>query len=525
WPFGYAFAVHEDRQQLAEWLQSQMVTAMGDGRYLALFERWADRLEPGVDPVPVAWRAALTALVILALAAALVVIWNISLREQVAARTRKVIQELDQRKMAERRARQLARLEPVTGLFNIRYFCGKLDDNLKNRSRNQPAELMLVRLQDLESVVRSFGYRIAENMVRSFGEALKQTFPEPVAHLGRGTYAVFDPEGTAHLQLDRLEQAVRGSESLVHPRFICGSAFWPEDDIEINELLHKAELALVESQARQGRWSRYRSHLQSDPLDLSIVDHFRRDDIQGLWFALQPQVTLPDQQCCGAELLARWQHPELGELSPARFVPLLENAGLVDRLTWKAIDAGVELLVKHGRQHPDMTLSVNVSARDLARADFHEQLQQRILAAGCPARQLKLEITETGLLNDRTLVRQNLERLSDLGVIFSIDDFGTGYSSLDYISRFPIREVKIDRTFVGRMLENPRDLSIVRSTIALAHEMDMRVVGEGAETKEHVARLIELECDLAQGWAIGYPMTPSSFFENWGRFQLPVHRQ
>ena len=126
---------------------------------------------------------------------------------------------------------------------------------------------------------------------------------------------------------------------------------------------------------------------------------------------------------------------------------------------------------------------------------------------------LKLEITETGLINDRAAVRENVEHLARNGLIVSIDDFGTGYSTLDYISRFPISEVKIDSSFVIRMLDSRRDRSIVRSTIAMAHEMDMKVVGEGAETPAHLRALGDLGCDLAQGWAVGYPQPKSEFME------------
>jgi len=515
WPRGYAFAVRDDREALADWLQASLVDAVADGRYLELYNRWADRVEPGRDRAADWLRFTLWALAALALAGAAFVIWNFSLRRQVAERTREVVEELESRRQAERRSRDLARREPITGLYNVRYFCGKCAELLEEASQPAAAELMLIRLVELESVIRTFGYHVAERMVLGFGEAVNRTFSDPVAHLGRGTFAVFDRNGAASKQLDRLQQAVYDNESLVHPRFVAGSAFCPEDDVEVGELLQKAELALAESQARQCRWTRYHSALQYDPVDLRIVESFRVESVAGLWFALQPQIRLADRRLCSAELLARWNHPDLGEIEPVRFIPLLENAGLIGRLTEQACAAATDTLNGMGGAD-DLTLSVNASVRDLLDPQFARRVARRLEDRGVPGRRLKLEITETGLISDRETVRVNLLTLTELGVTISIDDFGTGYSSLDYLSRFPIREVKIDRSFVVRMLESSRDLSIVRSTIAMAHELDMVVVGEGCETDAHIDRLAELGCDLAQGWAVGYPVPAAQFRQRAG---------
>jgi len=338
---------------------------------------------------------------------------------------------------------------------------------------------MLIRLLEVETVVRAFGYQVAEKMVMGFSEALRRTFDEPIAHLGRGTFAVFEPAGSVNDRLDSLEEAISRDETLVHPRFIAGSARYPDDDTDINDLLHKAELALAESLSQQCRWTAYRTDLQSDPVDLKIIHSVHENDFEGLGFLVQPQIALADGSICAGELLARWNHPELGELHPARFIPLLESAGLIGRLTGYACDEACALLGRLNAPDRPFQASVNVSVRDLVDASFHARIASLLEEHRVAARMLKFEITETGLINDRAAVRENLERVARLGVTVSMDDFGTGYSTLDYISRFPISEVKIDSSFVIRMLESPRDMSIVRSTIAMAHEMDMRVVGEG----------------------------------------------
>jgi len=513
WPRGYAFAVRTENEALAGWLQSRLVEVMSNGQYLELYDQWSDRLEPGRDPRAGYLRMALMALIVVGLAIVAFLIWNFSLRRQVARRTEQVVDELDQRQKAESQAREMARREPITGLYNARYFCGKCDEKLEAQPAGQKAELMLIRLLEVETVVRAFGYRVAERMVTGFGAALRRTFDEPVAHLGRGTFAVFDQAGAASERIDQLERSISQDATLIHPRFVTGSAIHPDDDTHVNDLLHKAELALAESLTQQCRWTRYRKELQADPADLRIVQSVQGNEIEGLTFVIQPQISLRDGAIQAGELLARWRHPELGDLQPDRFIPLLESAGLIGRLTLHAFDEALALLARLESRGDCFRASVNVSVRDLVDPLFHERLAAVLDENSRLAGRLKLEITETGLIDDRTVVRDNLERLARRGVKISIDDFGTGYSTLDYLSRFPISEVKIDRSFVFRILESPRDMSIVRSTIAMAHEMDMTVIGEGAETQAHIDALADLGCDLAQGWAVGYPEPREGFID------------
>ena len=513
WPRGYAFAVHRDRPELGAWLQSRLVETISNGQYLALYNQWSDRLEPGQDAAADYLRMALIALAVVGLGIGGFVIWNASLRRQVAQRTGEVVEELEHRKQAEHQARDMARREPITGLYNARYFCGKCGDLLEAQPADARGELMLIRLREVETVVRAFGYKVAERMVMGFSEALRRVFNEPIAHLGRGTFAVFEASGTVNDRIDALEQAISRDETLIHPRFIAGSARFPEDDRDINELLHKAELALAESLGQQCRWTAYVPELQSDPVDLKIIQSIHDNNVEGLGFVVQPQVDLGNGSIRAGELLARWDHSELGELHPARFVPLLESAGLVGRLTGFAFDEAFSLLRLLDKGDKSFQASINVSVRDLVDPTFHVRIASLFDENRIAAPMLKLEITETGLINDRAAVRENLEHLAARGVTVSIDDFGTGYSTLDYISRFPISEVKIDSSFVIRMLDSRRDRSIVRSTIAMAHEMDMKVVGEGAETPAHLRALGDLGCDLAQGWAVGYPQPKSEFME------------
>jgi EAL domain-containing protein (putative c-di-GMP-specific phosphodiesterase class I)/ABC-type amino acid transport substrate-binding protein/GGDEF domain-containing protein len=513
WPLGYAFAVDGDRSELADWLQSRLVEVMANGQYLALFERWSDRIEPGErwsgsQVRGVLWIGA--ALVGLLLFSAVI---SMVLRRRVAERTREIGEELARRRQAEHHARTLARQDPVTGLANVRHFCQQAGHLLEQAADRKAAEVLLIRLVEIDTVVRAFGYPVAERTVLDFARALERTFAGPIAHLGRGTFAILDTEAVASTRLDRLEEQLRRDAGLVFPRFVAGSAFHPEDDDGVAELLQKAELALVESLQLQCRWTRYRDELQTSRMDLTLLEDARDGGLEGLNFVAQAQIDLSGRRIQAGELLARWSHPVFGDLAPDHFIPLFENAGLVPEVTRRAIDAALATLVQAGAPAEALALSVNISARDLIDPGFAQRVVALLEHHGLPGRKLKLEITETSLVRDPEAVRPGLERLAAAGVHISLDDFGTGYSSLSYISRFPISEVKIDREFVSRMLESERDLDIVRSTIHLAHELGLTVVAEGAETRRHLELLAELGCDLAQGWAVGRPEPLQSFID------------
>ncbi|PKL96416.1 MAG: hypothetical protein CVV18_01865 [Gammaproteobacteria bacterium HGW-Gammaproteobacteria-8] len=513
WPLGYAFAVDDERAELADWLQSRLVEVMANGQYLALFERWSDRIEPGER-----WSVALLhgvvwfgigLLGLLLLAVAI----NFTLRRRVAERTREIAEELARRRQAEHKARTLSRQDPITGLANVRHFCQQAVNLLAQTPDLKAAEVLLIRLVDIDNVVRAFGYPIAERTVLDFARALERSFHGPIAHLGRGTFAVFDIEAEASRQLDVLEQNLTHGSSLVRPRFVAGSAFFPDDDQTIAELLQKAELALVESQQLQCRWSRYREDLQISRMDLDLLEDVRQGRLDGLGFVAQAQIDLKQRRIQAGEMLARWAHPVFGAVAPNHFIPLFEHAGVVPEVTRRAIDSALDLLAQADDSLDSLALSVNISALDLIDPSFVERVLGQLDQRRLPGRRLKLEITETSLVRDPEAVRPGLERLAAAGVKISLDDFGTGYSSLDYVSRFPISEVKIDHTFVARMLEFPRDLQIVRSTIRLGQELGLTVVAEGAETERHLELLAELGCDLAQGWAAGRPESLDKFID------------
>jgi EAL domain-containing protein (putative c-di-GMP-specific phosphodiesterase class I) len=223
----------------------------------------------------------------------------------------------------------------------------------------------------------------------------------------------------------------------------------------------------------------------------------------------QPKVNMHNGQVIGAEALIRWQHPKEGLLAPASFLSIIEGHPLaVDVGEW-VIDAALTQIEVWHAAGMDLPVSVNIGARQLQQANFMERLQA--ILAGHPKVSpacLELEVLETSALADMVQVSQVIEDCAKMGVKFSLDDFGTGYSSLTYLKRLRVAQIKIDQSFVRDMLDDPDDMAILKGVIGLAAAFKCEVIAEGVETVAHGILLLQLGCELAQGYGIARPMPP-----------------
>jgi EAL domain-containing protein (putative c-di-GMP-specific phosphodiesterase class I) len=213
----------------------------------------------------------------------------------------------------------------------------------------------------------------------------------------------------------------------------------------------------------------------------------------------------------GAEALVRWQHPELGLLPPSDFIPIVEQTGLIGPLTRHVLERAVAQCAAWRRAGRSLTVSVNLSVRNLLDPDLASLIGDLLTLYGLAPEALQLEITESMLMSDPDRSLVTLTRLAQLGVGLSVDDYGTGYSSLANLRRLPIDELKIDRSFVSPMLSDESDLIIVRSTINLGHDLGLKVVAEGVEDEATLHRLGGLGCDFAQGYHFSKPLAPQAF--------------
>jgi EAL domain-containing protein (putative c-di-GMP-specific phosphodiesterase class I) len=228
----------------------------------------------------------------------------------------------------------------------------------------------------------------------------------------------------------------------------------------------------------------------------------------------QPQVSISTGDLVGVEALVRWQHPVHGLLSPDEFIPLAERTGLIGPLTRYVLDAALaqaRTWLDAGRPLP---IAVNLSARNLHDEGYSDQVAAALAAHAVPAALLELEVTESAIMTDPERAQQTLEQLSALGVRLSLDDFGAGYTSLSQLTSMPISEIKIDRSFVMAMADDPANAVIVRSVIELGHNLGMTLVAEGVENEKALTELADLGCDVAQGYHFSRPI-PADAFDTW----------
>ncbi|MCK3863871.1 EAL domain-containing response regulator [Pseudomonas sp. B329] len=264
---------------------------------------------------------------------------------------------------------------------------------------------------------------------------------------------------------------------------------------------------------------RYHTHRNAAPRALSCAELPTLGDVQqgldnGEFEAYyQPKVTLDGQQLVGAEVLARWTHPQWGVLSPAHFLPLMEQHNLIDRMFWSLFEQGLALHQRLAAKGREINLAFNLHPAQLACNRLTERIPALLKRSQVPPANVMFEITESGMIGAPAISLENLLRLRILGCGLAMDDFGAGYSSLDRLSELPFSQIKLDRAFVHKMQYQPRSAAIISCTVALARALEISLVIEGVETVEQQSRLIELGGTLAQGFLFARPMPESHFFD------------
>ena len=287
-----------------------------------------------------------------------------------------------------------------------------------------------------------------------------------------------------------------------------GVAVSPQHGHDLEGLLRRADVAMYRAKRDGGGVRLYDE--ASDPHDkqqLGLLSRLRTAiETDQLRLHFQPKLALRQGQTVGFEALVRWQHPELGLLAPAAFVPLAERTGLIRPLTTWVLRAALRQCAQWRAQGWEIGVAVNIAPVTLLDPDLPAHLTALLAESGVPGTALELEITETAVMVDPLRAAETLRRLRVLGVAVSIDDFGAGYTSLSYLKSLPVAALKIDRGFVTQLLESPEDEAVARSVVGLAHDLGLTVVAEGVETAGVRQRLLELGCDEIQGFLLARPM-------------------
>jgi diguanylate cyclase (GGDEF)-like protein len=422
----------------------------------------------------------------------------------------------------------LARHDGLTGLPNRMWFLQRLTEAIAELSnRNESLAVVLMDLDRFKEVNDTLGHHNGDELLKEIGRRLRELPGEhPVARLGGDEFAVL--LSTVEDTQTALEQARGIVRSLDAPielealqvdvRASAGLAVFPTDGEDASILLQRADVAMYLAKEAHSDCEPYSSERDPySPTRLGLIAELRTAvEQRDVFLMYQPQVDLRTGDLRGLEALARWEHPSRGLVPPGEFIPIAEHAGIIKPLTLLALDTSLSERQSILSGRVAVPVSVNLSARTLQDESFPDDVTRLLDSYGVPASGLCLELTESSIMADPERSRSMLNRLSEAGIRLSMDDFGTGYSSLSYLSRLPLDEIKIDRSFVMRMARDARDASIVQSTIDLGHDLGLRVVAEGIEDEETFGLLLGLGCDIAQGYWISPPLR-SSRLQDWLR--------
>jgi len=468
-----------------------------------------------------------------------------------------LVRDISERKRSEEQIRRLAYCDSLTGIPNRQAFLETLERELqRSKIGNKKFAVLFMDLDAFKRINDTLGHNVGDHLLKIVSERLRETIRpsdlvsrsealpgEPalggaapadapftssatnLARLGGDEFTILIPD------LERVEHALnvahRVKEAMRRPFLIDGNeifvtasigiSLFPEDGDDCNSLLKFADTAMYHAK----NCGKNNAKLYSSSLTMQIMSHVKlevglRRALQNdeLYLLYQPQLDVRSLEIVGVEALVRWRHPERGIISPNEFIPLAEETGLIVPIgEWVLRTACNQARAWQRALHRPVRMAVNLSAKQFK----DENLSQIVLSAldetGLDPKLLELELTEGTLMDDARATMVTLDQLRGIGVYLSIDDFGTGYSSMNYLKRFDVRALKIDRSFICGLPQDSENAAITRAIIAMAHGLKMAVVAEGVETDEQLLMLEQYGCDLVQGYFLGHPSSADTITE------------
>ncbi len=434
-----------------------------------------------------------------------------------------VLNDISSHKQIEERLDFLAHYDPLTRLPNRTLFLERFREALSRvRRRGLKLALLLMDLDAFKQVNESLGHSAGDELLRDAAARLRVAMGEDttVARIGGDEFAVLlDDLDTmeevtlaAGGLLEAFEEPFQARERNLAATASIGIALFPEDGENFEALLQQADAALYEAKAKGRNIYQFASgEMNAHALESITLSGQMRGALQrGEFFVeYQPFVRLADGRLTGAEALVRWQHPELGVLSPDRFIHIAEQSGQIAALGhWVLEEACAQGARWQAAGWKDFRIAVNLSVRQLAQPAWVEQVRRVLRDSRLAPERLKLEITESLMMSDPEQVARVLEDISRDGVKIAVDDFGVGYSSLSYLKRLPLDYLKIDRSFISDLPDDTNDAAITRAIIAVSRSLGIGQIGEGIETPEQLHFLREAGCEEGQGNLFSEPVCP-----------------
>jgi diguanylate cyclase (GGDEF)-like protein len=440
-----------------------------------------------------------------------------------------------QHKRSEERIRRMAYYDPLTNLPNRSLFHDRLRQAVAHGERHSlNMAVLFLDLDNFKRVNDTLEHRIGDLLLQEVAERLSgclrssdtvsrqsaETASSTVARLGGDEFTILLPE------IDSMDCVARVARRILnvvakpfrlegHEVFVTGSigiAVFPDDGRDMDTLLKNADTAMYHAKEHgKNNFQFYKRSMNASAFERMTLENDLRKAIEQDEFMLyyQPRLDLPTGKICAMEALIRWNNPERGVVSPADFIPLAEESGLIIPIgEWVLRSACRQLNIWQRNEAPEMlvAVSMNISGKQFRQESLVQTIERILQDYDIEPDKLEVEITESVMMKNAELTMTTLERLKEMGVRLSMDDFGTGYSSFNYLKRFPLDVIKIDKSFVKDVNNNEEDAAIVRAIIAMARSLKLRVIAEGVETPDQLRFLQENGCDEIQGYLLSPPV-------------------
>jgi len=408
--------------------------------------------------------------------------------------------------------------DSLTGLGNRNQLFNYLHQaQLESNRTKKPFALLLLDIDNFKEINDALGHHFGDQMLKKISRIIQRILRKNdlLARLGGDEFAILLP-GTGNKKaiecakniLASLKTSFNVRDIRIESSASIGIAFYPQDGSDAEILLQRADIAMYQAKQTRSNYVIYDQSKDSNNVrQLTLMNDLRyaiknsRLDVH-----YQPLINQKTEHTVAAEALVRWNHPELGNISPEEFIPIAERTGIVRKLTFAVAKQAMLDCKKWRDMGYDMKVAINISTHCLQDLSFPKKLNQILQAIGVPAYNIELEITETALMQDVSRARLVLQELNQAGFSLSIDDFGTGFSSLAYLKDLPVDTLKIDKSFIFDMDNNEDNMAIVQTIIELAHNFNCRVIAEGVETKRSLEQLESLGNDIVQGFYFSRPL-------------------
>ncbi|WP_404331178.1 putative bifunctional diguanylate cyclase/phosphodiesterase [Mesobacillus maritimus] len=429
--------------------------------------------------------------------------------------------------LLEEKIFKLAYYDLETGLANKMNFTEHLEQiiRLGIPHTNKQFALLIIDMDRFKNINDSLGYTTGDFILKEMALRLKMKIPTG-SFLGRFTGDKFSLLVTkvtniqavlklANEILEKIAEPLKYLEQEVMLTASIGISFYPKDGLDEQSLLKNADTAMNKSKQLGGnRITFYETEMKQKILSRFELENYLRKALKRSEFFLcyQPVIDLENGTIIANEALIRWNQPRLGLVSPAEFIPLAEEIGLIDEIGRWVLNEACQQTKKWqqiGMHH--LGIAVNVSGKQLQNPAFFQEVRLALKHSGLDSNYLTLELTESAMIQKLHSSIKVMRALQKMGIKISIDDFGTGYSSLSYLRSLPINSLKIDRSFVNNIQETPIDMAIVKAIITMGEGLEVDIVAEGVETREQADILRELQCDYAQGYFIQKPLASHEF--------------